>query len=522
MQLFFLNEENDSYETRTNARKRFAFGAFTLTLLCLLSFNQSIAQTKKSSAGSKPTEAEQLLTQAQEAYKNRQPKEAIELVSKSLKLQESSESYLFRAILLERMGRKKAALDDLNRSIEVKETYMNRFERGRVYFQLGMAEHAIADLKRTEQLKPDLRGLHFQLALAYQNVNEFEKANEEFSKVIKNLPDSSIGYYGRGFTYMALNEPLKALADFDRALEFKSMNVSAIHFNKASCYIQSDQPEKSIAEYTAAMPIHNRKSMVLMNRGRAYTLLGKPNQAIVDFDDALKLQPDNERLYMFRGRAYQMKGDLKKAREDLQQATMRETDFAESHYMNDVETMMADDEKRFQMRGPRKAAPQVTSDAEIDRAMKLRAQKKYDAAIAVLDNCIKKNPNTFSLYIARARVYSEKGDHKKAFLNFREAWSMDNINVEAIHGKVLEYKALGDYEHMLPDLNKLIWADPFCPNYYFEKAEVLDKLSRKKEAEKCYRKFLSLIDQYKNQGSMPFTKYSINPKDLVTAQKRLH
>lgn len=328
----------------------------------------------------------------------------------------------------------------------------------------------------------------------------------------------------RGHIYMALNEPLKAISDFDTVLKLDPKAFHA-HFNKASCYLQADKPEQAIAEYTKCLefklPSTNALNC-LMHRGRIYLMLNRPQEAIKDFTRALTIDSKSHLIYMFRGRAYQLSGNLKRAREDLELANLNEEEFATSHYTAGIEKLIKQDANDFdRYAGKKKKVEYLSYDDRTKAALEKKDRKDFKGALEDLNEIIDKQKNLIIAYIIRGDVYLDMGEYDAAIKSFSQAWLKQNMNQDAIHGRVRAYLAKNDPVHALPDINKLIWFDPFCPNHYFEKAQTLEKLKRNKEASATYKRFLELAEQNKRSSGMPITKYRVPPEQIAIAKKKI-
>lgn len=319
---------------------------------------------------------------------------------------------------------------------------------------------------------------------------------------------------------MGLNEPLKAIADFNTALKINPRALPA-HFNMGSCFVQADQPDAAIAEYSKCLEFKPRGTSAvntLLHRGRVYLLKNQPKEAIKDFTRALTLEPNSHLVYLFRGRAYQLSGNSKRAREDLELANLNEENFATSTYSVGIERVINEDPKNRS--GGKKKITYLNYDDKTREALAKKDRKDLKGALRDLNEILAKEKNLMVAYIVRGDIYLEMGKYDDAILNYSQAWSRQNMNLDAIHGRAKAYLAKNDPIHALPDINKLIWFDPFCPNYYFEKAQTLERLKRNKQASAMYKRFLELAEQNKRDSVLLITKYKVAPEQVAIAKKK--
>jgi len=157
-----------------------------------------------------------------------------------------------------------------------------------------------------------LKGLCFGLglilfsaspSLAFEETETFhqEKAvliahvNPEVMKIIneaiENNPDDPKPYLQRGLAYNHLEEYDKALKDFNHVLELDPDNVDAYNFRGTMHYRLGDY-EQAVADYNRAMEIDPDYALLYFNRGYAKLELGNIESAIADFKKGAKLSEE--------------------------------------------------------------------------------------------------------------------------------------------------------------------------------------------------------------------------------------
>jgi tetratricopeptide (TPR) repeat protein len=133
-----------------------------------------------------------------------------------------------RGLAYRAMGQNARAIEDLKIAIAGRprdgRAYYNR---GAAYRAIGEYNKAISDENQAIQLAPDdpSRDLFYQergvalekLGLARKDRSLVSRALADFNEVIKLKPNNGWAWHQRGSVWLALEEPVKALADFDRA-----------------------------------------------------------------------------------------------------------------------------------------------------------------------------------------------------------------------------------------------------------------------------------------------------------------
>jgi lipoprotein NlpI len=159
------------------------------------------------------------------------------------------------------------------------------YNRGLAYERKGDFDRAIQDFDRVIELRPDTSKAFYNRAIAYHNKGQFDRAIQDFNQVVQLTPDYAPAFRNRGNAYRG------ALA-FDRAIQ----------------------------DYDQAIRLSPEYAVAYSNRGVAYLNKGTYERAIQDFDQAIRLKPEEGSAYRGRGTAYYDKGEFKKAAADFAKA----------------------------------------------------------------------------------------------------------------------------------------------------------------------------------------------------------
>ena len=150
----------------------------------------------------------------------------------------------------------------------------------------------IVILTHTLKYAPDDARLHTDLAIAYAEKSEYEKALIEFQKAVKLNPDDNNIYFNLGILYESMRNYEKALEAYERAIALNA--DSALVYNKlANLYV-------SAKRYDDAVTVLNKLQKILPDSWKPYSLLGQVYelkgeyvQARLSFEKALALDPNN-------------------------------------------------------------------------------------------------------------------------------------------------------------------------------------------------------------------------------------
>ena len=99
----------------------------------------------------------------------------------------------------------------------------------------------------------------------------------------------------RGIAYFNVNEPAKALPDFEKSLTMKNEKPVQSRGFLATAYLATGNPKKALENFNQIINIEGSTDPVhVYNRGLSKRALGDKAGAILDFKKALSLQPTYE------------------------------------------------------------------------------------------------------------------------------------------------------------------------------------------------------------------------------------
>jgi tetratricopeptide (TPR) repeat protein len=187
---------------------------------------------------------------------------------------------------------------------------------GSHYYYAEKYSHLIKVMNRALEIDPKLAQAYYNRGNAYSDLNQLEKAIEDYDRALEIDPKLAQAYNNRGNAYSKLNQLEKAIEDYDRALEIDPEYAQAYN-NRGTAYSDLNQLEKAIEDYDRALEIDPKLAQAYNNRGTAYSKLNQLEKAIEDYDRALELQenlPDRgARVYYFLGSALEKVKNFEKA-----------------------------------------------------------------------------------------------------------------------------------------------------------------------------------------------------------------
>jgi len=111
------------------------------------------------------------------------------------------------------------------------------------------------------------------------------------NEAIQNNPDDPQPYLQRGLAYNHLEEYDKALNDFNQVLALDPDNVDAYNF-RGTMHYRLEHYKQALADYNRAMEIDPNYALLYFNRGYVKVELGEIASAIADFKKGANLSQE--------------------------------------------------------------------------------------------------------------------------------------------------------------------------------------------------------------------------------------
>lgn len=150
------------------------------------------------------------------------------------------------------------------------------------------------------------------MMLVYQEQGQYSMARLIALRATKLDDADPEIYYTVGLINLAEKDPLKAKAQFKKALEVRPDYLPA-HYQLASMAMQSGNYLAAEEHLRAVLQSNGKNAEALMDLGVAYKGLGQLDKAMATYDEVQKLNSEMPELYLNRGVIIGLKGDPDKA-----------------------------------------------------------------------------------------------------------------------------------------------------------------------------------------------------------------
>src|SRR6195256_4492105 len=355
--------------------------------------------------------------------------------------------------------------------------------------------------------------------------NNFESAIAPLQKFIAEKPDAAFAHFQLGYTYTALHRTDEARAEYERAITLDA-KMSEAHLNLGILLLNSQQYAAAVTPLTKAvelLPAQSRpRSLLAVAQDRsgdqeaaarsfegvlhldpndltANHYLGdlelrrnKPAEAEARFRHALEIRPDAPEI--LQGLAQSLEVQSKPEAADVYRkylVVMPGDSSARAHLIHlllnaqEYDAALGELDRTDAGKPPSLDSLRMRADIQI-------AQKKWDDAIAALQQAVRLAPRDSQLIGGLGRVYLQKRDFPAAEKELKAALQLDGNNLLYLKDLSSTYYLSGNCPATLATLDVIAKAEPTASGAWFIRALCYDKLHQFKPALEAYDKFLAL------------------------------
>lgn len=172
--------------------------------------------------------------------------------------------------------------------------------------------------------------VQFNLASAYADAGENQKAIRHFSNALLIRPDYVQALNDRGFVYQRIGEISSAQNDYLRAIKINPKFMMA-YINFGIMNVQLKDFKKAKEYFDSAVSSNPEEELTFYNRAKLFQLMGLWNDALNDLNEAIRLNDKFTEAYVSRGQAYYQLMNMQKALSDFNRALLIDPDHAVAH-----------------------------------------------------------------------------------------------------------------------------------------------------------------------------------------------
>ncbi len=276
------------------------------------------------------------------------------------------EPYFFRGLAKINLDDFQGAEADCDAAIARNPFVVGAYQiRGLARIRQGKFDGAIEDYKKALEYAPENLTLWHNLVLCQMQKKDYEGAGESLESLLTISPRYTRGYLMRGEVALRQQDTIRALADFDRAIEMdrydadgwasramvslsqkkyseaeadldQAIRLSARnagnYINRALARFHQNNLRGAMSDYDLALDIDPYNYIGHYNRGLLRAEVGDDNRAIEDFDFVLEVEPDNMLATFNRGILRAQTGDYQGAISDYSRVIAEYPHFLAGYY----------------------------------------------------------------------------------------------------------------------------------------------------------------------------------------------
>lgn len=221
----------------------------------------------------------------------------------------------------------------------------------------------------------------------------------DYSLFLLFNPTLGQAWHGRGLSYLQTGDLVRAMVDFEHALEFSFApeDQAAVLVDRAEAYLRQERFNEALADLDNALELRPDEVFGRMLRARLHEIEGRPGEAMADYDELLLLLPESSDVLVERGIFNLRLGDVEAAARDFDEAVAR---FPEDSY------------------------------ARLERAIFRAESGDTGAALADIEVAMQLDPENLGLYLFRASLLGDSGAERESAESYLQ-W-LNKIRLDTI------------------------------------------------------------------------------------------
>lgn len=238
----------------------------------------------------------------------------------------NTEVFITKASVFSQLRDHKKAIKYFEKAIETAVAYEDgediediRFDLALEYENINDFASAIKTLQKILDGSPQNEAAIYEIAYCYERTGDFDKCVEYYSRYIDNNPYSFTAWYNLGNIYFLKNNVEKALWAYDYSTIINDEFASA-HFNMGNTYMQVNEYEKALEAYSKCLEIDGDDALTLSYLAEAYERLERYEEAIDYYNQAKEINPELAEPWLGIGIILELQGDATHAINYLNQA----------------------------------------------------------------------------------------------------------------------------------------------------------------------------------------------------------
>ena len=391
--------------------------------------------------------------------------------------------YISVGSIYENQGKYKDALEAYNKALDIFPEYKyNYFNIGNVQYQLGNYKEAVKNYSTFLETYSGHSEARENLANSYLAIKDFTNAEQQYRIIHDKNPDSFKDQYGYGISLLNTNQPDKAIAFLEKAIEIDADN-NAAHLGLAQAYQDLGRNDVAYQQYQIVLKNVPNLNNVRLDYANLLASMNKNTEALEQYNMYIKAFPNDVKGYLAIAEIYQ---DLKNYDKAIENYLI-----AQNKDPNNIETKKSlancyhnkkDYDEALKLYNEILELQPEDFNVRFNKALALHALKQYDKAITEYkellniknEKAIKENLN--NALVSRGHELVEDKNYNNAISNFKEAIKGGYNDGYVYYGMAKAYKGLGENSKASDNYEKAISINPDKTLYSAEYSDFISSL----------------------------------------------
>jgi tetratricopeptide (TPR) repeat protein len=165
-------------------------------------------------------------------------------------------------------------------------------------------DEALRKVERALALSPRYVKAWEKRIIIYYQMDNIKEASKYVDEAINEFPSEGELFYLRGLINLDRKKYYKAVNDFNKALDYKSVDPYKVYLNRAVANTSLQEYDLAIDDLTKSIELNSDNASAYHSRGMVYYELKDYEQAVRDFTQAINLSQDNPVTFFNLGMSY--------------------------------------------------------------------------------------------------------------------------------------------------------------------------------------------------------------------------
>ncbi|HRR15149.1 MAG TPA: tetratricopeptide repeat protein [Bacteroidales bacterium] len=291
---------------------------------------------------------------------------------------------------------------------------------------LNYYKEVIPYLERLIELEPYYPEHLYDMAYAYEKIDDFENSIKYYTRFLDEEPFSDSAWYNLGMIYNKTERHYEALEAYDYALAINPQNDFAL-FNKGVVLAYLGKYEEAIHAYQEYLQIEPESHEAMTYIAECYEKTGNPSLAKKYYYEAIELAPDFTDAWIGLGISELNSGNAEKSLGFFRKAAEIDSSNPELWYFTGKAFMLTGNKKRALrcFRESLKIDPYY-HDSWYEFGKIIIEEKLATRTLPLLNKAYKIIGDIPGINYLMAALYVQSGNNKSAIVHLKKALELDN------------------------------------------------------------------------------------------------